>query len=939
MHSKVRKSMMNKKFLTVAISATLALGASAFMSTSVLAQEVESDEDELLLEEVIVTGSAIRREDLENTLPIQIITEEDIKAQGVTTTAELIAKVPAMQNVITPGDSVGGGGGGVRSSNLRGIGTQYTLVLLNGRRIAPADSGSTFDIQGIPLAAIERVEILTDGASALYGADAIAGVVNFILKSSVDETTVAARYDMPEASGGGDSWDVSVVTGFGDLFEDGYSFVFTLQHQEQEELASKDRDFAKTGFIFFNQPGFSDPLYFQNSSSNAIPGNAYVYGPGVTTPLRFLNPYAETNGGVCHENSTFVPSGAVGYGCAFDYTSTLFILPETSADTWYLNGEYMLTDDIKLYGTWVGSKSEMVTKIAPYPTGQFPIPLDSPLLDQYVYPYLSDEELSQVNRVTATWRGIPAGNRTTEYKTDTMNITVGAAGSFGDIDWDAAYTHTESDTDQNYPTGWLLLDEFLTASRGGLLNPFVWADDLTDEEQEVIDGFVYSGNWDNTKTSMDIVSAVGSMPMFNMGGGASMVAAGFDWRTNSYDRSISDVNAAEAILFLSPDTPYALERDQWGAFVEALFPFSNNFEATAALRWDDIDGVKDTLRGQPLDDGDSGTTYKLSAKWDITDWMALRASYGTGFKAPSMREIGEPRSDFGVTSRNFFCPFDASDPFAQYCVPGEQQYNVYREGFAGLKFEKSTQYTAGFVLNPGGGFDATVDYWVIEMEDLIERLTEEQIFGDPVTYRELFTTKTNTATGLEELAIIQAAVNVGTKDSEGIDYNLHYGWEPSWADVDFNLRGTHMLESDSSLTGSSLGRFGNDQSVVFDDKLQFITSVTFDNWTHNLIFDYKSGYDDQPQTVELTNQGFPLGQGPDVDVQLKVPSYELWNYSVRWDTFDDRLGLTFGVNNLLDEEPPLSLRTGGAGHQVGWDPRYVDAYGRTYYLRGEFSFF
>ena len=138
-----------------------------------------------------------------------------------------------MQNYFHPADSVGGGGGGVTSANLRGIGSQYTLVLLNGKRLAPADSGSTIDLSGIPLAAIERVEILTDGASALYGADAIAGVVNFILKQSVDGTTIQARYDMPEESGG-ESWNASIVTGFGDIYEDGYSFVFTYNHTEQD---------------------------------------------------------------------------------------------------------------------------------------------------------------------------------------------------------------------------------------------------------------------------------------------------------------------------------------------------------------------------------------------------------------------------------------------------------------------------------------------------------------------------------------------------------------------------------------------------------------------------------------------------------------------------------------------------------------------------------
>jgi iron complex outermembrane receptor protein len=925
--------------LTVAISATLALGASASWSSSAFAQEQSEVDDSALLEEVIVTGSAIRRSDLDNTLPIQIISEMDIKASGVTTTSELVAKIPAMQNYITPGDSVGGGGGGLLTANLRGIGSQYTLVLLNGRRVTSADSGSTFDLQSIPLAAIERVEVLTDGASALYGADAIAGVVNFILKSSVDQTTVAARFDEPDADGGGDAWEASIVTGFGDVREDGYSFVFTYQHQEQSELRSADRDFAKSGLIFFDHPDYADPLYFQNTSSNAIPGNAYAYGPGVSDTLKFFNPYFEVNGS-CHPQSTPVfQANGVDYGCAFDYTSTLFILPERDSDIMYLNGQYMINDDIKLYGTVVYATGNMTTKIAPYPSGQFPMPLDSPLLDEYVYPYMTPEEIAQINRVTATWRGIPAGNRTTSYDLDTLNVTVGLEGSTGQIDWDFAYTHSESTQDSSLPDGWLLLDEFVEASRGGLFNPFVYADQVTDEEQAVIDGFVYSGPWDSIETELDIIQGVGSMPMFNMGGGSAMIAAGFDWRTNSYDRSISPMNEREGLLFLSKDTAYGLERDQWGVFVEALFPFTSNFEMTAALRYDDVDGVKDKLRGDPLDNGDSDTTYKVSAKWDITDWISVRASYGTGFKAPSMREIGEPRSDFGVTSRNFFCPFDASDPLAQYCVPGEQQYNVYRQGYAGLTFETSTQYTAGFVFTPGGGFDATVDYWVIEMEDRIDRLTEEQIFADPVTYRDLYTTKRNTATNLDELAIIQAAVNVASSDHEGIDYNLHYQWEPSWAVVDFNLRGTHMLDHDSSLYGSSLGQFGNDQQVVFEDKWQFMTTVTFDNWTHALIWDYKSSYLDQAQTVELTNQGPPLGQGPTVDIQLTVPSYDLWHYNVRWDLLDDRLGLTFGVNNLTDEDPPLSLLTGGAGHQVGFDPRYTDAYGRTYFGRVEFSFF
>jgi len=928
--------MKIKNLLSLAIVASLGLGTSAILSTSAFAQEPEADDDRLL-EEVVVTGSAIRRGDLENTLPIQIIDQDMIKASGALTATELIAKVPAMQNYFHPADSVGGGGGGVTSANLRGIGSQYTLVLLNGKRLAPADSGSTIDLSGIPLAAIERVEILTDGASALYGADAIAGVVNFILKQSVDGTTIQARYDMPEESGG-ESWNASIVTGFGDIYEDGYSFVFTYNHTEQESLASADRDFAKTGFIFFNHGG--QELYFQNSSANVIPGNAYLYDNDFndleSAPGLFgLNPYAESNGS-CAERTT--PDGRT---CRMDYTSLLEIMPETKNDSIYLNGAFMATDQMKLYATALVSSGKLTARIAPYPSGEFILQSPgelSPLVAANVYPHLTPEQIAEIGYVTATWRAIPAGNRTTEYDTDKWNLTLGMEGTAGNFDYNASYTHTQSDQDQNYPTGWLLLDEFTTAAAAGAFNVFAPLEDFTDADQAALDPTIYSGNWDNTTVKMDVLQGVGSLPMFDMGDGDAMIAFGADYRVSSYDRKVAQANLDELLLFLSKDTPYKLERPQWGVFTEALFPFTSSFEATASLRWDDVSAVKDKLNGGTIDEGDSDLTYKISAKWDATDWLTFRGSYGTGFKAPSMREIGEPLSEFGVTSGTFDCPFGANDPLAQYCLPQEAQYDVFRQGFAGLKFETSTQYTAGFVMTPTPNFDMTIDYWVIELEDLVERLTETQIFADPVLYRELFTTKTNLATGQERLAIIQAAVNVGTRDNEGIDYNFHYVWDPSFGQWDFNLRGTHMLESDSSLTGSSLGRFGNDDAVVFEDMFLFSTRLTMGNWQHTLLWNYRSGYDDQEQTVEITGTGVPLGQGPETDVQLKISSYQTWDYQLRWMTMEDRLGLTFGVSNLLDEEPPLSLRVSGAGHQVGWDPRYTDAFGRTYYLSADFTF-
>ncbi len=214
--------MVKKNRLALAVSAALGFSAAAAAPSIVYAQNDQAPAigDEKLLEEIVVTGSAIKRVDLDNALPVQVLTAADIERTGVTNAAQIMTRIPAMQGFTTPGDSVGGDGGGIQTANLRGIGDQYTLTLLNGRRMAPADSGSSIDLSNIPLAAVKRVEILTDGASALYGADAIAGVLNFILLDEVDETTITMRGNKPEESGG-ERWERSIVTGFGKFDQDG----------------------------------------------------------------------------------------------------------------------------------------------------------------------------------------------------------------------------------------------------------------------------------------------------------------------------------------------------------------------------------------------------------------------------------------------------------------------------------------------------------------------------------------------------------------------------------------------------------------------------------------------------------------------------------------------------------------------------------------------
>lgn len=202
------------------------------------------------LQRVEVTGSAIRRVDAETAVPITILRADDLKKQGVTTTQEMVQRITGSQSINNSAGSIGSGTGGASYADMRGIGANKTLVLLNGRRLANnalsgVPSGSAVDLNMIPFAAIDRVEVLRDGASALYGTDAIGGVINFITKKSLTDGSLTLGGETPTASGGGATKDMSASWGFGDLEEDRFNVMGVFNYNKQQNTDANDRSFAK----------------------------------------------------------------------------------------------------------------------------------------------------------------------------------------------------------------------------------------------------------------------------------------------------------------------------------------------------------------------------------------------------------------------------------------------------------------------------------------------------------------------------------------------------------------------------------------------------------------------------------------------------------------------------------------------------------------------
>ncbi|MGL4475998.1 MAG: TonB-dependent receptor plug domain-containing protein, partial [Shewanella sp.] len=648
--------MFINKFLARSIKVALlsSAGVAAFGVGSAVAAEEK-------IERIEVTGSSIKRIDMEGALPVTVITNEDIARSGAVDTADLIQQLPSMQGFTVSADSVGGGGGGLQTASIHDLGASYTLVLINGRRLAPSTSGSTIDLQSIPLAAIERVEVLTDGASALYGSDAIAGVVNFILKDNVQGVQLQGRYDKPQESGG-TSWNGSITGGFGDFDADGYNVMLSYTHDDQSQLSSKDRDFASSGIINFENAG-KDYTFF-NGSGNAIPGNARVREKG-TNNWRVFNPYEQANGKCAEDNAL------VGTQCFFDFTSTIEIVPESTRDSLFVNANVAISEDIKLFAEGIFANHTTTARIAPYPTGYFPIPANSALVSQYVVPYLTAAEKALYDAgnldFQSRWRALPAGNRTTEYDTTAVHLVTGIDGVINDFDFEAALTYSTNDQEQNYPTGWLLADPFLNAVSSGSINVFVPPSELDQASKDALAQTIYSGPWSGNKIETLGGDFKGSLPVFEMDAGQAYLGFGADYRMTSFKQNIAEVNKNEEILFLGTDDTYDLERNTYGLFSELVVPVIEDLELTGALRYDSIGGVDDNQTGTKVNDSVSDVTYKFSGRYQATEDLLLRASYGTGFKAPSMLEIARPRAEFGVTGDSYSCPFPAGDPLAAFC--------------------------------------------------------------------------------------------------------------------------------------------------------------------------------------------------------------------------------------------------------------------------------
>ncbi|MFP5389944.1 MAG: TonB-dependent receptor domain-containing protein [Gammaproteobacteria bacterium] len=929
-----------------------------------------------LVARVEITGSSIKRIAAEGALPVQTLTRTQIEQVGVANVADLVAALPAMQGFLTASTSVNGGGNGVQTASLHAIGKDYTLVLLNGRRMAPYGSSSAVNLASIPLSAVERVEILTDGASTLYGSDAIAGVINFILKKNQQDANVELTLNSPQHAGGR-SANFSLSKGFGDLDKDGYNVLLAYSHDLQRPLDAAQRDFARSGVRAFEHAGQKYVTW--QTSINSTPANVEVVGGSGAGAFDEVLSVDLIRNGACSSPNTFARGGA----CRFDYPATVQLIPRLKRDSVFASGSLRVGADTRLFGELVLSRFTNTARYAPAAqplttfstdpaTGQRSVnPSYLGAYNANVVPLLAGLGIdpAQVTDAFLYYRGVDAGGRTDRFATDALHAVIGAETRLAGWDVSASYTHSRNRQKDDAVAGYISADTFESLIRSGAYNPYL----PNPNGASVLAPAVLQGTLETKRSRLDVANVRASSEVFALPGGQASLGAGADYTRQRFEDLPAPIyqgpgpqNPGWTDVAIGGSTGLqALDatRSNWGVFAELLMPVLKNLEATAAVRYDSYGTVNKhnvsyDVAGHASAPGEVGndmskSTYKLSMRYTPVPMLLLRGSYGSGFKAPTMNDIADPLKNFG--SSNFFaCPIKSpSDPRYLYCKPGSSEYDLLtdgnpRRGDAGLRPETSRQATFGGRIEPVASLSLGLDWWDVKLKNQVQPLSQQQIFEDPALADRWISVYYDPIQKSNVLAATLSPVNLSSSHYRGIDWDFIYrvGKTPI-GHLTASWTGTQMLKAEQDVPGSStgvensIGRFDSYNNVTFRTISRLVLSLRSYDWLSNsLTFSYRSGYHDQPLTeddasVRIVNPDGSIGAV--VAMQRDVASYTTVDYQGRA-TLGKRFVLTVGIRNLLDRDPPLSIRNAGGGNQVGYDGRYTDPLGRTFYLTGNYRF-
>ncbi len=934
----------------LASSVRFALISGAVATTVITAPAAFAAEEEATVERISVTGSRIKRTDMEGANPVQIITREDLVQAGVSNIGDILQEIPAVAGAATNTAINNGGSGAVRVS-LRGLGSARTLVLINGRRMVNSGTGAnaSADLSTIPVSVIKRVEVLKDGASAIYGSDAIAGVVNIITRDDFEGFEANVSYDGSTENWDGETKSIDVTMGFN---TDKGNVVVSAYFTQQTEQMSGDRDWSafeydlnpETGEL--DKGGSSAPPWGRYNGIDGPGGCGSLThgagsGPGQSDPTDFTNP--------------------TGYECwdwdkdTYNYAPANYHLTPQERYGIYASGSYEFTDTVRFFTELSFNRRTSKTKLAPLPLA--PLAFfgwtDAPYsADNYYNQQFGPKDKDGNTVEIADWRRrmVETGGRDSTFRVDTLRAVFGLDGEF-DNGWgyELSYVYGANDSGTaaqggvnfekvNNAVGASFMDSEGNVVCGTSDNPIEGCVSLntfgvpgtdTQVSEAMLDYITFEahdfGSNEQTVLSASVFGDIVDLPAGTMG-----MVFGAEHRTEK------GADLPDALIALGITSGSSREKTQGEYTVDELYTEVNvpllsgvtgaeSLEIDGALRYSDYDTFGDT------------TNYKLGLRWMPFDGLMFRSTVSTAFRAPSTSELFAGNSDNSpsvvdkcATNPSSFCIADGV-PVNGFEPIGDQLSST-KGGNSSLTPEEADTLTIGVVYSPDfiEGLSFTVDYWDIDLTNAISTIGEQLILdkcADEGLYCDKITRYDSGILEGNSSDIDDRNINVGSIHSQGYDFNARYAMDTQIGTLSFALDSTYYQTYDiTQADGSVIENAGWFRRNSGDGN--------FPEWKTNL--NIKLASDDWSASWKIRYIGEvlePFDANADGETDLNdfsdsrtIDSQVI--HDARFTYYFDNVSTTIGVSNIFDQDPPYAA----TGFNDNTDPRTYETTGRHLYL-------
>lgn len=931
--------------LRLALTATAAASA-LIVAAPELAMAQDGQTATASVDDVVVTGSRIRRQDLVSSSPVTTVTSEDLKIASAGTVEEYLNTLPQLVAGSTKGTNVTGESDATASLNLRGLGPQRTLVLVNGRRFMASNQKGIVDVNNIPASLVERVELVTGGASAVYGSDAMAGVVNFILRDRFDGTLIESRYGI-SGEGDGQTWSVAGTVG---ASTDNAGAWLHVNYETRETVRASSRELTRygltdTGSGFIRTGTLSrlggTMIGIPTASGGGFVNTNYALDNGVPRPF---NAATDTNFDLTGDYAIQIPldrTNMFGRGfydfdngvrafaeVSFNHIESAAVLSRTAVNA----RETTNVPGVPYNASFVTPQMAALLAQRPDPTAPFALRLASPM-------DFPEREIA--------------------YSRDMYRILTGLEGKLGDNwDWAASYSYSHLSTTE-VQRGDISRRTFVEASTPSITDPTrcasgnpqcVLITSLDTWSPELID-FLRVDNISSTNITEKIAAAQITGDLFTLPAGVVGFAAGAEYRSVESADNPAPVLLDFASAGFGERNATRGEYDVSEVYAEAIVPLLSN------VGFAEYVGLELAARYSDYSSAGQVWTYKAGGEAKLNSDWRLRALYQRAARAPNIYEL------FGGLVNTYPAMIDpcsaTANPtgaVADLCIAQGIPAGVigsYQQNGAALEArlvsnpnlepETSDTMTLGFVFTPSAvpGFNLTVDYYDIKIEDAIERLSGgpggvlNACFQSNDVNSVYCQTFTRSPTTYEIIDWGVPLANVAQLHTAGVDFAANYrwdmdnlGWGGDTARMTASLLGTWVQKNTlqpnpQAAEVDRVGTVGGDTPAIPEWRLTGSLGWASNNLSVTWRTEFISELKDRKYATAILNGAADPTAGithPTVDAYFYHHLHAAYNFGERYQVFG-------GVQNLFDKEAPLLT----SPIESNTDPNTYDTIGRYFY--------